>query len=65
MTGERIMTTDQMKELIGRFEFHKRGISEHRDALRDLADEVHSLADDTDGAVADLNCAIDALSKYV
>lgn len=65
MTGPRIITTEQMKELLEKFEFHKRGLSEHRDALRSLALDVDSVADDADEAISSLDDATDALSRYL
>jgi hypothetical protein len=51
--------------LLALIEQHKKSIAAHRDALRDLFEELESVLDSADRGVEHLESAIDALSEYL
>ena len=53
------------RQLLALIEQHKKSIAAHRDALRDLFEELESVLDSADRGVEHLESAIDALSEYL
>lgn len=53
------------KRLLAAIERHKKAIGEHRDALRELIEDVEAVIDSSDRGVEYLESAVDALSEYV
>lgn len=51
--------------LVKKIKFHKDKIAEHRDALRDLIDDVEAIVGTADDALEQIEYGIEALSQYV
>ena len=51
-----------IKGFIKKIEFHKIEIAKHRNALRELQDEIETCCDSFDRGIESLECAIDDLS---
>ena len=59
------MKVRDVKNLIKAIEKHKKGVAEHRDALREIFEEIDMLDDDFTEGVECLDSAIEFLSRSV
>ncbi len=53
------------KGVMAKIKRHKDAIAKHRDALREIYEDIECVIDSTDDAVVMLESAIDILSQYV
>lgn len=60
-----IIDKDKLSEVLKQINEHKAAIGLHRDALRDLINEVEMICDDVDDASHSLDYAADALSRLL
>jgi hypothetical protein len=56
------LTVEALRKAV---EFHKEEIGKHRDALRDLLEDMESVVDASDRGIEHMEAAVDALSEYV
>lgn len=56
------LTVDALRKAV---EMHKTEIAKHRDALRDLMEDMEAVVDSSSNAVELMEGAIDRLSEYV
>lgn len=62
---DRVMTQKQIAAMVKKIERHKAALGKHRDALRDIIDDVEGVCDEAADARDNLQYAVDALSKYL
>ncbi len=48
---------------VGRIKHHKDAIAKHRDALRDIYDDLEAVLESTDTGLAELESAVQVLSE--
>ncbi len=53
------------RNLVARIKRHKDAIAKHRDALRDIMDDVEAVVDSSSEGIQLLEAAVDSLSAYV
>lgn len=53
------------KALLAKIKYHKDKIAAHRDALREIMEDVEAVVDSTDDAVQQIEYGIETLSQYV
>lgn len=58
-------TTMITKALIEKIDGHKKQIAKHRDALREILDEVESVEQSSTEGIEDLDSAIEKLSQFL
>lgn len=61
----KIMTKRQMRAVISKIERHKAAIGKHRDALREILDDLEEIEDCARDATESLNYAIQRLSEQL
>jgi hypothetical protein len=60
-----VMAKKLPKNLVAQVKRHKDAIAKHRDALRDLYDDIEEVVGSADMAIQELENAIATLSEYV
>lgn len=60
-----VLTPRQVSSIRRRIEKHKTAIAAHRDALRDLIEDVETICDDATEAVELLETAADTISRML
>lgn len=58
------MTKRQTASIVKKIKMHQAALAKHRDALRDLVEEVEGIVDTSTDAIDNLQYAVDALSQY-
>ena len=56
------LTVEALRKAV---EYHKAEIGKHRDALRELLEDMEAVVDSSDRGIEYMEAAVDALSEYV
>lgn len=62
---DRMLTPKQIAVIVRKIERHKIAIGKHRDALREIIEDVEAVSEECDGATDNLEQAVEALSRYL
>lgn len=62
---DRMMTPKQVASMVKKIERHKAALAKHRDALRDIIEDVDAICDEASDATDNLERAVESLSKYL